>query len=65
MQTVLNDFIVQDHGTLVGFYPTNDIARKWWKEKVNQDCAKLGCFYMVDRRYSRDIISGIEHDLED
>ena len=65
MQTVLNDFIVQDHGTLVGFYPTNDISRKWWKEKVNQDCAKLGFFYMVDRRYSRDIISGIEHDLED
>ena len=65
MQTVLNDFIVQDHGSLVGFYPANDTGRKWWKEKVNQDCAKLGCFYMVDRRYSRDIISGIEHDLED
>ena len=65
MQTTLNDFIIKDHGSLVGFYPANDTGRKWWKEKVNQDCAKLGCFYMVDRRYSRDIISGIEHDLED
>jgi hypothetical protein len=50
---------------LVGFYPTNAIGRTWWKDRVNTDCAKLGCFFMVDRRYARDIISGIEKDLED
>ena len=65
MQTTLNDFIIKDHGSLVGFYPTNALGRIWWKVKVNQDCVKQGRFYMVDRRYSRDIISGIEKDLED
>jgi len=65
MQTTLNDFIIKDHGSLVGFYPTNAIGRTWWKDRVDQDCAKLGCFYMVERRYSRDIITGIEKDLED
>ena len=65
MQTILNDFIIKDHGSLVGFYPANDTGRKWWKDKVDQDCVKLGHFYMVDRLYSRDIITGIEKDLED
>ena len=70
MQTTLNDFIIQDYGKLVGFYPTNSVGRKWWHEKARYQseatkCVKRGCFYLVDRRYARDIISGIEKDLED
>ena len=62
---ILNNFIIQNYGYQVGFYPTDSIGRTWWKDRVNQDCAKLGCFFMVERKYARDIISGIEKDLED
>jgi len=61
---MLNDFIIQDHGTLVGFVPTNATGRKWWQDHV-EDCQKIGSVFLVERRYARNIISGIEHDLED
>ena len=66
MQTTLNDFIIKDHGSLVGFYPANDTGCKWWKDnttKVRQ--IKKGNVYLVKRLASRDIITGIEKDLED
>tara|TARA_R110002049_G_scaffold266561_2_gene442808 strand:+ start:83 stop:271 length:189 start_codon:yes stop_codon:yes gene_type:complete len=61
---MLNDFIVQDHGTLVGFVPTSATGKKWWQDHV-EDCTKMGAVFLVERRYARLIISGIEHDLED
>ena len=61
---MLNDFIIQDHGTLVGFVPTNAAGKKWWQDHV-ENCQKIGSVFLVERRYARDIISGIEHDLED
>ena len=61
---MLNDFIIQDHGTLVGFVHTNAAGKKWWQDHV-ENCQKIGSVFLVERRYARDIISGIEHDLED
>ena len=63
---MLNDFLIQDHGYSVGFYPTNSIGRKWWRNKTKKiKHKKMGAIYLVDRLASRDIISGIERDLED
>ena len=61
---MMNDFIVQDHGTLVGFIPTNEKGKKWWQDHV-ENCTQRGSVFLVERRYARLIISGIEHDLED
>ena len=62
----LNNFIIQDYGYLVGFYPTDSQGREWWQNKTKDiKHKKLGSIYLVDRLVSRDIISGIERDLED
>ena len=30
----LNNFIIQDYGYLVGFYPTDSQGREWWQNKT-------------------------------
>ena len=62
----LNNFIIQDYGYLVGFYPTDSQGREWWRNKTKDiEHKKLGSINLVDRLVSRNIISGIERDLED
>ena len=62
----LNNFIIQDYGYLVGFYPTDSQGREWWRNKTKDiEHKKLSSIYLVDRLVSRNIISGIERDLED
>ena len=63
---ILNNFIIQDYGYQVGFYPTDNIGRKWWEDKAKHiKQKKLGSIYIVDRVLSRDLIDKIDRDLED
>ena len=63
---ILNNFIIQDYGYQVGFYPTDNIGRKWWEDKAKHiKQKKLVSIYIVDRVLSRDLIDKIERDLED
>ena len=62
----LNNFIIQDYGYQVGFYPTDSLGRKWWEDKAKHiKQKKLGSIYIVERVLSRDLIDKIERDLED
>ena len=63
---ILNNFIIQDYGYSVGFYPTDGVGRKWWQDKAKHIKQKrLGSIYFVDRSISRSIIDSIERELED
>ena len=47
---ILNNFIIQDYGYSVGFYPTDGVGRKWWQDKAQHIKQKrLGSIYFVDR----------------
>ena len=66
---MFKDFHYQDSingdRRLVGFNPSNAIGRTWWKDRVNRDFPIIDGYYIVDRKASRDIITGIKKDLED
>jgi len=52
------NFEVINHGSVVSFWPVDDAAHNWWDENV-AECPMLGDRYVVEARYSVDIIEGI------
>jgi len=56
------DVIVQDHGTIVLFYPRSRAAQDWWAEHVDPDCPFLGRNFCVEHRQAQAIVDGLERD---
>lgn len=55
------DVIVQDHGTIVLFYPRSERAQEWWSENV-EDGPSLGRNHAVEHRLAQRIVDGLVAD---
>ena len=51
-------FEIVNHGSLIGFKPTNDSAKAWWSENVESG-PQIGDTFFVEPRYAEDIVHGI------
>jgi len=59
---MINEFGINDQGTLVLFTPLTDTARAWWSSNVDPDAQTYGAAYVVEHRYAQDIIEGIKNE---
>ena len=56
----MNDFIIDDQGTIVLFEPVSQRAKDWWDDSVEQhDWNKLGNSFAVERRMANAIYIGL------
>jgi len=62
----MNDVVLHDQGTLVGFTPVSKPARKWFKAHVHSETWQwtdpMNPTLWVDQRLARDLIDGIIND---
>lgn len=56
------DFRVRDEGTIVIIWPVTDEAVGWCDEHLPDDCTRWGSGYVIDCRYSHDVIAGMFED---
>jgi hypothetical protein len=53
------DWCVQDHGSIITFYPMNPEAKEHGEQHFPNDCPMIGDNYCVEHRYATDIISDL------
>lgn len=51
------DFLIENHGSLVLFQPLTTAAREWWQANC-ADGQVWGSAYVVEPRYAADIAEG-------
>ena len=60
---MVEEFEINNQGTLILFTPLTDNAKQWWTDNVDPDCQTFGNAYCVEHRYAQDIIEGIKNGL--
>ena len=58
---MIEEFKINNQGTLILFTPLTDNAKQWWADNVDSNCQTFGNAYCVEHRYANDIIEGIQN----
>lgn len=57
-----DDFEVRNHGTIAVFQPLTNEAREWAESCLPDDVTRWGGGYVVEHRFVRDLVAGLESD---
>lgn len=58
----MNDFQVENHGSIFLLRPMTMAGRNWCKEWLPYDTQRFGAAYVVEHRYIGSIVEGISAD---
>ena len=58
---MIEEFKINNQGTLILFTPLTDNAKQWWTDNVDSNCQTFGNAYCVEHQYANDIIKGIQN----